>query len=180
MKAISYKRASNQEELEQIRALQLQNSSQNITSEEKLQEGFVTVQHSVALLKQMNSACAHIIAKDDDTVVGFALVMLSSFRNEIDVLLPMFERIDGLLPKDKTFVIMGQICVARDYRKQGIFRNLYQFYKKELQHKYDYLVTEVAAINLRSMKAHESIGFKVIAIYDEDGIEWNIILWDWT
>jgi ribosomal protein S18 acetylase RimI-like enzyme len=180
MKPIIYKRATTLAELEQIRTLQLQNSSENISSEEKLKEGFVTVQHSVALLEQMNSACAHIIAKDNYIVVGFALVMLSSFRNEIEVLIPMFERIDKLVPKDKTYVVMGQICVDKNYRKQGIFRNLFQFYKKELQHKYDYLVTEIATTNLRSMQAHDSIGFKVICIYEEGGIEWNIILWDWT
>jgi hypothetical protein len=43
MKTITYKRASTLDELEQIRTLQLQNSPQNITSEEKFQEGFVTV-----------------------------------------------------------------------------------------------------------------------------------------
>lgn len=180
MKPILYKRASTLNELEQIRALQLQNSSQNISSEEKLQEGFVTVQHSVALLEQMNSACAHIIAKDNDAVVGFALVMLSGFRNEIKALIPMFERIDELVPKDKTYVVMGQICVDKNYRKQGIFRGLYHFYREELQHQFDYLITEVAAINLRSMQAHEAIGFKIIDTYNEDGIVWNIILWDWT
>ncbi|PIF61176.1 GNAT family N-acetyltransferase [Flavobacterium sp. 11] len=180
MKPILYKRASTLNELEQIRALQLQNSSQNISSEEKLQEGFVTVQHSVALLEQMNSACAHIIAKDNDAVVGFALVMLSGFRNEIKALIPMFERIDELVPKDKTYVVMGQICVDKNYRKQGIFRGLYHFYREELQHQFDYLITEVAAINLRSMQAHEAIGFKIIDTYDEDGIVWNIVLWDWT
>ena len=180
MTPILYKRASTLEELEQIRTLQLQNSSQNISSEEKLQEGFVTVQHSVALLKQMNSACAHIIAKDNNSVAGFALVMLSSFRNEIKVLVPMFERIDELVAKDKTYVVMGQICVDKNYRKQGIFRGLYQFYKKELQHEFDYLITEVATINLRSMQAHKSIGFKIIDTYEEDGIVWNVILWDWT
>ena len=180
MKPILYKRASTLDELEQIRTLQLQNSSQNISSEEKLQEGFVTVQHSVALLEQMNSACAHIIAKDNDAVVGFALVMLSGFRNEIKALIPMFERIDELVPKDKTYVVMGQICVDKNYRKQGIFRGLYHFYREELQHQFDYLITEVAAINLRSMQAHEAIGFKIIDTYDEDGIVWNIVLWDWT
>jgi hypothetical protein len=180
MKPILYKRASSLDELEQIRTLQLQNSSQNITSEEKLHEGFVTVQHTVALLEQMNSACAHIIAKDNDIVVGFALVMLSSFRDEIEVLIPMFERIDGLVPKDKTFVVMGQICIAKNYRKQGIFRGLYHFYREELQHEFDYLITEVAAINLRSMQAHESVGFKTIDTYEEDEIVWNIIAWDWT
>ena len=179
MKPIIYKRASSLDELEQIRTLQLQNSSQNISSEEKLQEGFVTVQHTIALLEQMNSACAHIIAKDNDIVVGFALVMLSSFRNEIEVLIPMFERIDGLVPKDKTFVVMGQICVDKNYRKQGIFRGLYDFYRTQLQHEFDYLITEVAAINQRSMNAHESIGFKKIDSYEEEGINWNIMLWDW-
>ncbi|MFV5697143.1 GNAT family N-acetyltransferase [Flavobacterium sp. ZT3R17] len=180
MKSIIYKRASSIDELEQIRTLQLQNSSKNITSEEKLQEGFVTVQHTVALLEQMNLVCAHIIAKDNDIVVGFALVMLSGFRNEIEVLIPMFERIDGLVPKDKTFVVMGQICVDKNYRKQGIFRGLYHFYREELQHEFDYLITEVAAINLRSMQAHEAVGFKTINNYEEDGTVWNIIAWDWT
>ena len=180
MKTISYKRASTLAELEQIRTLQLQNSSQNISSEEKLQEGFVTVQHSVALLEQMNSACAHTIAKDNDILVGFALVMLPDFRRQIAVLIPMFERIDELLPKDKTYVVMGQICVDKNYRKQGIFRGLYHFYREELQHQFDYLITEVATINIRSIQAHHAIGFKIIDTYHEDGIEWNIILWDWT
>jgi GNAT superfamily N-acetyltransferase len=180
MKTIHYKRASTLAELEQIRTLQLQNSSQNISSEEKLQEGFVTVQHSVALLEQMNSACAHIIAKDNDILVGFALVMLPDFRRQIAVLIPMFERIDELLPKDKTYVVMGQICVDKNYRKQGIFRGLYHFYREELQHQFDYLITEVATINIRSIQAHHAIGFKIIDTYHEDGIEWNIILWDWT
>jgi predicted GNAT family N-acyltransferase len=180
MKSIIYKRASTLDELEQIRTLQLQNGAQNITPEEKLQEGFVTVQHTVALLEQMNAACAHIIAKDNDTVIGFALVMLSSFRNEIEVLIPMFERIDGLVPNNKTYVVMGQICVDKKYRKQGIFRGLYHFYREELQHEFDYLITEVATINLRSMQAHEAVGFKVIDNYKDDDIIWNIMLWDWT
>lgn len=180
MKPILYKRASTLDELEQIRTLQLQNSSQNITSEEKLQEGFVTVQHTVALLQQMNTACAHIIAKDGEKVVGFALVMLSSFRNEIEVLIPMFERIDSLIPAGKSYVIMGQVCVDKNYRKQGIFRGLYDFYRTQLQQEFNFLITEVAAINQRSMSAHESVGFKGIDSYEEDGITWNIMLWDWT
>jgi hypothetical protein len=179
MKSVLYKRASTLEELKQIRTLQLQNSSQNITSEEKLQEGFVTVQHTVALLEQMNAACAHIVAKKEEKVVGFALVMLSNFRNEIEVLIPMFERIDSLLQPNQSYVIMGQVCIDRNYRKQGIFRGLYDFYRTELQQEFDFLITEVAAINLRSMSAHEAVGFKVIDSYKEEGINWNIMLWDW-
>jgi predicted GNAT family N-acyltransferase len=105
--------------------------------------------------------------------------MLSNFRNEIEVLIPMFERIDSVLSPNKSYVIMGQVCVDKNYRKQGIFRGLYDFYRTQLQHEFDYLITEVAVINQRSMNAHESIGFKKIDSYEEEGINWNIMLWDW-
>lgn len=179
MKDIIYTRVKIREELIQIRTLQFQNISTNFTIEEQQQEGFVTVQHSLELLEQMNIACAHIIAKDDQKVVGFALVMLPTFRNEIDILVPMFERIDRLLALNKSYVIMGQICIDKNYRKQGIFRQLYLFYKEKLQKQFDFLITEVAAINLRSINAHQSVGFKTIEIYEDKGILWHIMLWDW-
>lgn len=179
MKDIIYTRAKTREELIQIRTLQFQNISTSITSEEKLQEGFVTVQHSLELLEQMNTACAHIIAREDQKVVGYALVMLPKFKNEIKILIPMFDRIDALLPINKSYVIMGQICVDKNYRRQGIFRQLYLYYKGELQKQFDFLITEVAAINHRSINAHLSVGFKTIEIYEDKGILWHIMLWDW-
>jgi hypothetical protein len=180
MPTLHYKRATTYAELEQIRALQIQNSISNITPEEKQQEGFVTVQHTVELLEQMNNACAHIIAKEGEDVVGFALVMLPEFRNEIEVLVSMFDRIDSLLPNPTSYVVMGQICVAKKYRKQGVFRGLYSFYKEQLQGQFDFLITDVAVINERSMQAHEAIGFKIIDTYEEDKVVWNIIAWDWS
>jgi hypothetical protein len=30
------------------------------------------------------------------------------------------------------------------------------------------------------MQAHEAVGFKIIDTYQEDGIVWNIMLWDWA
>jgi ribosomal protein S18 acetylase RimI-like enzyme len=179
MKSIQYKRASNLSELEQIIALQKSNFSLSISPEEKIEEGFVTVQHSIELLEKMNRASAHIIAKQEDKVVGYSLVMLASFQNEIEVLVPMFERIDALIPNKKNYVVMGQICVSKEFRKQGIFRGLYNFYRTEFQNKFDYLITEVDANNTRSIKAHEAIGFKTKESYLEDGKLWNIIFWDW-
>lgn len=105
--------------------------------------------------------------------------MLASFRNEIEILISMFDKIDKLIPKDKNYVVMGQICVDKNYRKQGIFRGMYDFYKKELSTEYDYLVTEVSVLNKRSMMAHEFIGFKTIETYTSNEIIWNIISWDW-
>ena len=42
------------------------------------------------------------------------------------------------------------------------------------------VVTEVATRNIRSLKAHEKIGFKTIKKFQvKNGEEWAIIGWDW-
>ncbi len=179
MNSIYYKRASEVSELEQIITLQKSNTSLNISHDEKQKEGFVTVQHTYELLEKMNLACAHIIAKQEDKAVGYALVMLSDFRHEIEALVPMFERIESHVPPEKNYVVMGQICIAKAFRKQGIFRGLYEYYKAELQNEFDYLVTEIDAKNTRSMQAHEAIGFKTKETYLEKEVLWNILFWDW-
>lgn len=180
MSAINYQRATLLIELQQIIELQYQNDRNNLSGEEQNQEGFITVQHNIALLEKMNKECAHILAKRDNKVIGFALVMLPSFRNEIEILKPMFEEIELLVPKNKNYVVMGQICIDKPFRRQGVFRGLYEFFKTELQFEYNYLFTEVSALNIRSMNAHESIGFKINTSYISNGVVWNIISWDWT
>lgn len=127
----------------------------------------------------MNTQCQHIIAKHDNSVIGYALAMLPSFRNEIPVLVPIFEVADALLV-GKRYIVMGQVCVDKDYRKKGIFRGMYTFYKTELQHKFDCLFTEVASNNQRSLQAHLSVGFRVIKTQTTDGISWELMEWEWS
>ncbi|TMM59279.1 GNAT family N-acetyltransferase [Maribacter algarum] len=175
---VTFSRVSCEGELLQILALQKKNALDVVSSIEKQNEGFVTVSHSFGVLKQMNDACAHVIAKDANKVVGYALVMLKEFRDEISVLSAMFETAEELLG-DKHFLAMGQICISKAYRKRGIFRGMYTFYKEELQDEFDCLLTEVATENKRSLEAHKSIGFKVLKTQVTDGISWELISWDW-
>ncbi|MFS4492464.1 N-acetyltransferase family protein [Maribacter sp. 2308TA10-17] len=175
---ITYSRVSSEDELYQILALQKKNAIDAVSSAEKKNEGFVTVSHSYAILKQMNDACPHVIAKDGDIVVGYALVMLKEFRDEISILSAMFETAEELLG-GKKFLAMGQICISKAYRKRGIFRGMYNFYKEELQDEFDCLLTEVATDNQRSLEAHKSTGFKVLKTQVTDGISWELISWDW-
>ena len=69
---ITYHRAKTNEELQEILELQKQNLRHLITEEQKQKEGFVTLQHDFEILKKMNDACAHCIAKQDQKVVGYA------------------------------------------------------------------------------------------------------------
>ncbi|RZS99566.1 GNAT family N-acetyltransferase [Aquimarina brevivitae] len=172
---ISYKKVTSTEELLQILALQQQNLPLVLSDDEKLKEGFVTVTHTMELLERMNAKEAHIIAKQGETVVGYALSMHPDFAKEIEVLKPMFTIITNQITSATSYLIMGQICIAKKYRSQGVFRNLYATMLKEFGEKYDMLITEVAAHNQRSLQAHYAIGFNDLVIYKSEDVTWHLI-----
>ena len=173
---IFYKQASTLEELEQILALQQQNLIKNIAAKERNKEGFLTVEHTMDILKTMNDVCGHIIAVEDKQVVGYALCMHPKFADEIEVLRPMFEEINKVTKNNNGYMAMGQICVAKSYRGKGVFRNLYLTMKKKLPTGFDTIITEVDGKNTRSLAAHAAIGFKTIKIYPSGEKEWHLII----
>ena len=176
---IKYQRAHSDKQLHQILEIQRRALKQNITLDEQKTEGYITVPHTFEILKKMNVACPHVIAVEEDRIVGYALVMLESFRNEMEVLVPMFETADRLLP-NKNYLTMGQICIDKPYRGKGVFKGLYAFYKKELASQYDCLFTEVATLNTRSMNAHLAVGFEILATQETDGTSWEMVNWEWN
>jgi len=172
---IIYCRASTDEELNQILDLQKQNLSSSLSLTEKENEGFLTVVHTFDILKQMNDCCAHCIAKHENKVVGYALSMHPKFADGIEVLKPMFTEINKIISGNLQYIIMGQICVDKKYRKRGIFRGLYDFMKQELQTTFDNIITEVDAENVRSLNAHLAVGFEILKEYDANNKHWIII-----
>lgn len=175
MSNIIYKTADTNEELYQILELQRKNLSFTITEKERSMEGFLTVHHDFELMKTMNNACAHSIAVYEGKVVGYALSMAKNFRKDIELLNPMFENIEKNLPLDVSYIVMGQICVDKPYRKQGIFRGLYEFMKRQMQHTFDLIITEVDKKNNRSMNAHHAVGFKPLYSYRSNNQDWEIL-----
>lgn len=176
---IQYTRATTIDELEQILRLQKKNASSSLSFDENEKEGFVSISHSLNVLKRMNNACPHIIAKDSSLVVGYALAMPPIFRNEIPMLTPMFETVDVLLA-EKKYIVMGQVCIDKNYRKKGIFKGMYSFYKEQLQNEYDCLLTKVATENSRSLNAHLSVGFQILKTQTTNDVSWELLCWFWN
>jgi len=161
------------------------NLPSSLSKEEIKKEGFVTVDHDFDTLKKMNTPYPHTIALDGSEVVGYALVMLPAMRNEIEILKPMFEKIDGLsynakLLSESKYFMMGQVCVEKEYRGQGVFYKMYDHLKSTTNDDFDYMITEVSTHNPRSLKAHENHGFQNILSYKApDGHPWQILLWNY-
>ncbi|MFK7948533.1 MAG: N-acetyltransferase family protein [Saprospiraceae bacterium] len=187
MQNITFTQAKTANDLHQILALQSANLPQNISKSELANEGFVTVQHSFELLKAMNTPYSHIIAKDGEEVIAYALVMLRDFADRIPVLFSMFEMINQSiyndnLVHDSTYFAMGQVCIDKAYRGKGIFKKLYQTMQKYYSNDFHYLITEIAARNPRSLKAHAKVGFEDLKIFTDEktGEVWHLVIWDWN
>lgn len=183
---IHYTRANTDAELTGILELQKQNLPSSLSEEEIQSQGFVTVVHSFDKLKGLNDIEPHIIAKDNDKVIAYLLVMTEQSANEIPVLKPMFEVFNrapfaGKTVADFNYIVVGQVCVDKAYRGKGILDSCYHYYKETFQKKYDFAITEIDAANPRSLNAHKRIGFKEVYHYlGTNGVQWLIVLWDWN
>ncbi|WP_298504138.1 GNAT family N-acetyltransferase [uncultured Maribacter sp.] len=173
---VTYHKASTIKELQQIIALQSENLHANLTEEVRQQQGFVSVSHTLKILQEMNKVCPHTIAKSKHKVIGYALCMHPSFSDDISLLKPMFVEINSLIPKPKNFMVMGQICIDKEFRGKGVFRNLYKKMKEDVLNEYHSIITEVDSKNLRSLNAHTSVGFKHLKTYNSLGQDWKLLI----
>ena len=144
----------------------------------------MTVKHTYEMLEKMNSKARQVVAKVNNEVIAYALVMLKEFKDLIPILIPMFETFEKVEYKGKklnelNYYVMGQICVRDDFKRKGIFKKLYKKHKEEYSKYYEYCLTEVSSNNIPSMIAHQKIGFKTIYTFTDNTDEWNILLWEW-
>ena len=172
-------------DIQGILALQQANLRKNISVTVQIDQGFVTVEHDPNVLTRMNQAAPSVIAKDGDTVVGYALTMLPEFGADVPELLPLFNLIDtltyhGKALRDYAWYVMGQVCVADGYRGQRVFDRLYEHHRAVYSDRYQLLITDISANNIRSLRAHARVGFETLhAFYDPTiGETWVVVAWD--
>jgi len=185
MPSITYTTSRTRADLLGIIALQKENLRANLTGKEISNEGFVTVVHTVDDLENMNNFEQHVIAREGEKVIAYLLAMTEKSKNDLPVLIPMFELFEKLMYRgkfvsDHKYIVVGQVCVDKHYRGTGILDRCYQEFRKIFKEKYDFGITEIAAVNHRSINAHKRIGFKEISRYkDPAQTEWSIVVWDW-
>jgi RimJ/RimL family protein N-acetyltransferase len=182
---IQFTTSQTESDLAGIIELQQANLPVNLSNDEIRQQGFVTVQHSMADLQQMHRYEKNIIAKDGKNIAGYLLAMTEHSKADIQVLVPMFEIFDEIIFKGKPvaeyrYIAVGQVCISKAYRGQGLLDKCYIAYREHFSENYDFAITEIATINQRSINAHKRIGFKEVHCYtDPNQTAWSIVIWDW-
>ena len=182
---VTYCRSQTIADLEGILQLQQLNLRKNLTEEEINTQGFVTVEHTFSQLKGLNDREPHVIALADSRIIGYVLAMTRASQADIPILVPMFKAFEAISFQGKPFsdhhyILCGQACVDKNFRGMGILDGCYRAFRDYYGEKYDFVATEIARTNPRSLRAHERIGFSPIHTYfDPLGTEWMVVVWDW-
>jgi RimJ/RimL family protein N-acetyltransferase len=186
--SIVYTQVASLTDVDQILELQAINHVSGLDPATITSQGFVTVRHEPEVLRSMNDSFPSVIAKDGPELAGYCLVMPKNFGRQIPELISMFDLLEslpwkeGLIGDSDRWFVMGQVCVAEGYRGQGVFDGMYHKLREVCSPVFDFVVTEVAERNQRSMRAHERVGFRTIHTYKDEllGETWKVVTWDWT
>ena len=178
------KRVSKIEEIRGIKRLQSANLRKNLSQEEIEKEGFVTAEYTLEFLKLMNRIEPSVIAVLGDVVVGYAMVATKALLGRHELLNDLFSQIDSFTFNDRSlrernYVVVGQLCVAKSQRGKGLSKKLYDFFRSELSEKFEYCLTDVQVSNPGSIKAHLTSGFQILGDLRYGGADWKIVIWDW-
>ena len=172
-------------DLRQILTLQQANLKQHLSPAVRDTQGFLTLQHTLPILQEMHLLAPSIVVRMEDEVVAYALTETRECRFLMPDLEPMFALLDTLSWKNKpindySFYTMGQICVGEKFRGQGVVEMLYQHHRNIYSSRFELFITEISTSNIRSLRAHERIGFKHLLTHRDHLDEWSTVVWDWT
>ncbi|KAJ3251163.1 hypothetical protein HK103_002608 [Boothiomyces macroporosus] len=163
--------------LPQILQLSKINNKNNLTPEEQ-SEGFTTAEYSLDFMKQLHAETPAIVALDNDKVVGYVIAVPKHLAAHHPLLEDMVNQIDQNQYKDfknMDYIVVGQLCVAKDYRGMGLVPKMYSQLKTEYQ-RYDCAVTDIDQRNIRSKKAHLKSGWKTFGEITFSGIQFELII----
>ncbi|PHI19044.1 GNAT family N-acetyltransferase [Lewinellaceae bacterium SD302] len=177
--------ARKQIDLKRILKLQAKNLPDALSDTEIAEQGFVSASHSLATLSAMNETAASVIVKDGTTLAGYALAMTRKYSKSVPLLAPIFDFQDRLMYQGKTldehgYIVMGQVCVAEEYRGLRLADRMYRYFKGCYSIHYPLLVTAISTKNTRSLRVHERCGFTELGQFKApNGHEWVVVVWDW-
>lgn len=171
--------------LQKILDLQAQNLRSSLSAEHQAAQGFLTFRYDLELLREMNDALPHVVASRGDELAGYALSTTVEISRKNPLLRPLIQRLDvlmldGRLFSEKRYYVMGQVCVAEEFRGQGVFDGLYQTHRALHAGRFDCLVTEISFQNTRSLAAHRRMGFQIIGDVRDATDHWALVAWNWT
>jgi hypothetical protein len=168
------------EETASILNLQDQNHVSALPTE-TLASGFVTTQLSPETLAKMREQSGVWTARaTDGTLAGYACANGwnfygdGPFQRAAKALLPL--NLDGHYVTAENSFQYGPVCVAHDFRGQGVLEQLVGTIKEHHAPRFEFGITFIDVRNERSLSAHErKLGFRRLALLPFDTATYHLL-----
>jgi predicted GNAT superfamily acetyltransferase len=154
-----YRRATPQD-YSAILRLQTANYITNLSEAER-QEGFLSAEFTRGQVADMARDLGTMLAVVGNDVAGFLCAFRREFSTGSPVIAKMLESYEIVQFEGKPLAryesyIYGPVCIAREHRRRGFLRGLYEAQKKDLTGRFEVGVAFVARNNPHSLAAHVS------------------------
>ena len=141
-----------------ILRLQSANFIANLSPEER-NEGFLSAQFTLEQTAQIAEDLGTMVAVVDNSVAGFLCAFRREFETGSPVIAKMLDSYDRVTFEGRPLnsfnsYIYGPVCIARECRRRGLLRGLYDAQKNDLAGQYEVGVAFVSRNNFHSLQAH--------------------------
>jgi hypothetical protein len=151
-------RSAQPEDYRSIIELQTANYIDNLTQEQR-KEGFLSATFTFEQIAAIAADLGIALVTIGDEVAGCLCALQREFDHDSPVVTKMLESYDRARFEDKPLsafnsYIYGPVCIAREHRRRGLLRGLFEFQKKALSGRFEVGVALVSHHNPHSMAAH--------------------------
>jgi L-amino acid N-acyltransferase YncA len=117
-------------------------------------------------------------------VVGYALATDRSLLAQHPLLKDLGAQINkipfgGKFVGDFDYLVVGQLCVAKEVRGRGLAQDLYAQFKATYENRYPFAVTDIDQVNHSSLRTHLKVGFITLSTLNYGESNWDVVVWDW-
>jgi hypothetical protein len=163
-------------DLPKIINLQKENNFSRSTEE----EGFVGVEMSLPILKEINQD-GIFVAGTEKSIAGYAMPLTENVARRIPIVSKFVDRLDKLKFKGKAvssykWVISGQMLIDKKFRGTGLAEKLWKNYIGLMKREYEVMLAEIPEDNQRMLSVFtKKLKFEVIETYSSHGKKWHIL-----
>ena len=169
-------------DISQIMDIQSENQHKNLTPSQQ-KNGYLSFAFSEDELKDFNDNLCVVVAKEQDTVIGYCCISSATFNDQFPILDQIVAGISSYvmpesqdIPTEEKTCIYGPICIALSHRGRGVLQKLSTFGFKIAKEKgYAYCFSFVAADNVRSLSAHGKLSFHTVGTVNHNNNEYVVI-----
>jgi hypothetical protein len=174
-------RQANLNDLEDILKLQEKYHVSNLTEDEKLEKGFVTMRVTIEQFTDLINNGGVFIARVDGNLASYALTSEWDFYRQWPIIQRMEEILPTLKHEGKDITVensfqYGPVCIDEAYRGRNILTHIFTAIQKAYQPRFEYAVTFINQVNVLSSYAHaRKTPLSIVGTFDFNNNHYNAL-----